>query len=366
MGQKHFRDGILLQILMDNIPDTIYFKDKQSRFVKINKAQARLLGVNTPEEAIGKTDFEFFSKKHAQNALEDEKKIMNSKEPLIDKFERIEDRQRNILWVSSTKVPLISPKGDIQGTVGISRDMTDRKHLEDALKKSGEKYQRLSEELMNINIIKDMLLDVMTHDLKNPAGVIMEMSKMLVENPCEEEIVNTIYLASRNLLEVVETVTSLAKIGLGEKIQKQEVDIVKIIDDAIAEFRSILSCRQIQLDRELPATLPVRANKIICEVIKNYLSNAIKHGTAGKKIIIKARKNEKYVSIKVIDFGHTIPEKMRKEIFKRHVQLEGNTQSGQGLGLAIVQRIAESHDAKVGVEPNKPCGNQFYLQLPLD
>lgn len=366
MGQKHFRDGILLQILMDNIPDTIYFKDKQSRFVKINKAQAKLLGVKTPEEAIGKTDYDFFSEEHARNALEDEKKIMNSKEPLIDKFERIEDRQGNTLWVSSTKVPFISPTGEIQGTVGISRNMTDRKHLEDALKKSGEKYQRLSEELMNVNIMKDMLLDVMTHDLKNPAGVIMELSKLLIENPADDEIVNTIYKASRNLIEVVETVTSLAKIGLGEKIHKQEIDIVKIIDNTIVEFRTILSCRQIQLDRELPATLPVHANKIICEVIKNYLSNAIRHGSDGKKIIIKAHKNEKYVNIKVIDFGHTIPEKMRKEIFKRHVQLDGSTHAGQGLGLAIVKRIAEAHDAKVGVEPNKPRGNQFYLKLPLD
>ncbi len=366
MGQKHFRDGILLQILMDNIPDTIYFKDKQSRFVKINKAQAKLLGVKTPEEAIGKTDYDFFSKKHADAALEDEKKILETKEPLIDKFERVRKWQGKELWLSSTKVPLISPSGEIQGTVGISRDVTDRKHLEDALKKSGEKYQRLSEELMNINIMKDMLLDVMTHDLKNPAGVIMELSKLLIEDPTDDEIVNTIYQASRNLIEVVETVTSLAKVGLGEKIHKQEIDIVKIIDDTVFEFHTILSYHQIQLDRELPATLPVHANKIICEVIKNYLSNAIKHGATGKKIIIKARKNEKYVSIKVIDFGHTIPEKMRKEIFKRHVQLDGNTHTGQGLGLAIVKRIAEAHDAKVGVEPNEPRGNQFYLQLPLN
>ncbi|NOZ03960.1 MAG: PAS domain-containing protein [FCB group bacterium] len=367
INQGHFSDGMLLQILMDNIPDCIYFKDGQSRFIKINKAQAQLLGVKDPEDAIGKTDFDFFTKKHALDALKDEKSIMESQKPIIDKFEKITNAEGKILWVSSTKVPLISPNGKVHGTVGISRDVTDRKHLEDALKRSERKYRKLYEELMNINTIKDILLDVITHDLKNSVGVIKEFSELLNESVSENELVDMIYQASSNLIDVVETVTSLARIGLGEEIHKWDVDLVKIIKNVVKEFSPAICNCKLDLTLDLPEKLKVSANPIIAEIVRNYLNNAIKYGSSGGKIIVRAIKKKKCISVYVIDFGQTIPENMREEIFKRHVQLDKkHAQTGKGLGLAIVKRIADAHNAIVGVKPNKPKGNQFYLQIPIE
>ncbi|MGQ9628040.1 MAG: PAS domain S-box protein, partial [Anaerolineae bacterium] len=120
----HERD--LLRALMDNVPDSIYFKDTSGRFTRINMAQAQILGVRDPKEAVGKTDFDFFTEEHARDAYIDEQEIVKSGQPLIDKVEKIRRADGEFRWVSATKVPIKNEEGQVTGIVGISRDITDR------------------------------------------------------------------------------------------------------------------------------------------------------------------------------------------------------------------------------------------------
>ena len=125
----------LLQMLMNNIPDGIYFKDIESRFIRVNPAQARHLGLTNPEEMINKTDFDFFSEEHARPAYEDEQAIMRSGEPMVGKVEKETWPDGKEGWVSSTKMPLRNPDGQIIGTFGLSRDITEVKQMQNAWKK---------------------------------------------------------------------------------------------------------------------------------------------------------------------------------------------------------------------------------------
>ncbi len=121
----HERDW--LQLLMDNFPDTIYFKDAASRFTRINRAQTRLLGLTTAEEAIGKTDADFFqSDELAHSFLVEEQQLMSSGAPIIDRLEYNPTSTGQPRWLSASKVPLRDASGQIVGLVGISRDITDR------------------------------------------------------------------------------------------------------------------------------------------------------------------------------------------------------------------------------------------------
>ena len=121
---------------MDSVPDAVYFKDADSRFLRISRAQAEDSQLNGPEEAVGKTDFDFFSEVHARPAFEDEREIMRTGRPLVGLEEQETFSDGRIAWVSTTKVPLRGEQGKIIGTFGISRDITGQKRAEEALRAS--------------------------------------------------------------------------------------------------------------------------------------------------------------------------------------------------------------------------------------
>jgi PAS domain S-box-containing protein len=127
------REGALVNDLLENSPDVVYFKDRESRFTWINVAFAALAGTNDKSQVIGKTDFDLFSKEHAKEAREDELQIMAKNEPIINKLEvdNYADGSRRLVY--STKVPLHDRKGNVIGTGGISRDVTALKKAEEAL-----------------------------------------------------------------------------------------------------------------------------------------------------------------------------------------------------------------------------------------
>jgi diguanylate cyclase (GGDEF)-like protein/PAS domain S-box-containing protein len=135
----------LLQALMDNIPDTIYFKDTASRFTRINRAQVKVLGVATPEEAIGKTDLDFFHKPElAQGFYQEEQRLVETGEALINRVEFNPTPDGQPRWFSATKVPVKDEAGRVTGIVGISRDITERKQIEEALGQSEERFKLMS------------------------------------------------------------------------------------------------------------------------------------------------------------------------------------------------------------------------------
>ncbi|MDH7516893.1 MAG: PAS domain S-box protein [Candidatus Thermoplasmatota archaeon] len=132
----------LLQSLLDNIPDSIYFKDKKNRFIKVNKAKAMHSNVKT-EDMIGKTDFDFLSDKVARSIDEDDYKIIETGKPIINKIEKIRDVDGVERWVSVTKIPRFDENGKVIGTMGISRDITDLKRADDEIRRSEKRYRNL-------------------------------------------------------------------------------------------------------------------------------------------------------------------------------------------------------------------------------
>jgi sigma-B regulation protein RsbU (phosphoserine phosphatase) len=141
------RDRHLLEILMNNIPDAIYFKDTESRFVRINQSHARRFNLTNPALGIGKTDADFFSTDHAQQALADEQQAMRTGKPLVGIEEMETWPDGSITWVSTTKMPLRDPSGRIIGTFGISRDITARKKAELALAERTRQLQQKNEQI---------------------------------------------------------------------------------------------------------------------------------------------------------------------------------------------------------------------------
>jgi diguanylate cyclase (GGDEF)-like protein/PAS domain S-box-containing protein len=129
--------AFFLGILLDTIPDNIYFKDAQSRFTRISRHMAVWLGLADPLEALGKTDFDFFTSEHAEQAFRDEQDIIRTGVPLVNVHEKETFPDGSVRWVSTTKMPLRDPGGRIIGTFGISRDITEYKRIAEQLERHG-------------------------------------------------------------------------------------------------------------------------------------------------------------------------------------------------------------------------------------
>ena len=136
-------DQYLFKALMDNSPDAIYFKDLESKFIKVNEGFIRKLNASSKDEIIGRNDFDLFDVEHANDARKDELFIIQSGTPLVNKVEKEILPSGRISWVSTTKMPLRNENGEIIGTFGMSRDITETKIIQEKLKSSEDRFQHV-------------------------------------------------------------------------------------------------------------------------------------------------------------------------------------------------------------------------------
>lgn len=157
----------MLRALMTSMPDDIYFKDRDSRFILVNQRIAEALHLKDPSEACGKSDFDLSSARHARKTFAEEQRIIASGEPLIGAEESETWPDGTVTWASTTKIPLRTKSGDIVGIVGITRDITAHKNAEAALRKS--ELQVIESEKM---AILGQLVAGVAHEINTPLGAI--------------------------------------------------------------------------------------------------------------------------------------------------------------------------------------------------
>jgi PAS domain S-box-containing protein len=150
----------LLCTLLDNSPDCIYFKDRQSRFVRCSKAFERLFQVSDRSRFIGKTDFDFFTEEHARPAFEDEQEIIRTGKPILGKLEEETHPDGRITWCLTTKLPWRDKNGNIIGTFGISKDFTAMKKAELELAAAHERLIETSRLAGMAEVATDVLHNV--------------------------------------------------------------------------------------------------------------------------------------------------------------------------------------------------------------
>jgi PAS domain S-box-containing protein len=167
----------LLGTLMDNLPDHIYFKDRPSRFLRTNLALARVFGLSDPGQAVGKTDFDFFSKEHAQQAYDDEQEVITTGKPMIAKEEKETWPDGRVTWATTNKMPFRDATGNVIGTFGVSHDITGRKRAEEAIRASEERYRELFENASDL---------VFTSDLKGGLSSLNQVGEQITGYSREE------------------------------------------------------------------------------------------------------------------------------------------------------------------------------------
>ncbi len=347
---------------VNNSPASVIITDNKGNIEYVNPKFTRLTGY-TKEEAIGQNPRILKSGYQSEDFYKELWETITSGKEWRGEFSNLK-KNGDQYWESASIAPLLNKKGEATHFVAVKEDITEQRAARELLKKNKDELQIYSEQLQDSNDMKELLLDIITHDLKNPAGVINGFSGILLEQDPTDEMIQAVNDSSNRLLKVIENATALASIAMGESIEKQEINLNQMLQDVRSEFKQMAKHAEMEIKFRPQGDIYINANPILSEVFKNYLSNSIKYAKDGKQIILEIIEEKESTQVYVKDFGTTITEEHREAIFLRQARLDNPAIKGRGLGLAIVKRIAEAHEAKVWVEPNEPTGNSFCFEIP--
>jgi len=359
---------------MDFIPDVIYFKDKKGKFIMVNQAHAKGLGVK-PEALVGKTDFDLFSRERAAKMAQDDARVMVSGKPIIDKVERATRPDGVDNYVSTTKIPRYDHRGRVIGLIGITRDITKRMQFE-RLRKDKINVEKKLESLEELSAMKSEFVSTVSHELRTPLAVIKQLVRVVFDevvgkvNDKQKEVLKKTLDNADRLKKIIDDLLDVSRIERNTlKLHYSLVDIVDLFKDSATFFTKLAQEKNITLKYSYPkedVNVFIDVDRIN-QVVSNLLNNAIKFTAEGGNIRVELKVLEAKIRVAVIDTGVGIPRSDLGLIFNKFTQASNIPEvenKGVGLGLSISKYLIERHKGEIWVESKAGIGSKFYFTLP--
>lgn len=357
------QEQALFSSLVSTIPDRIYFKDRQSRFVLINDKMAQISGFPEPAAAVGMTDFDVFSEEHARQAFADEQRIMETGEPMVDYEERETWPDGRVGWVTSTKFPLRDAQGGITGLVGISRDITARKNLE-ARFLQAQKMEAFGQ-----------LAGGVAHDFNNILSVmLMQVNLLQMEQVLPGRVISGLAELERCAMRGAGLTRQLLMFARRQEMEPRQLDLVHVVDEATKMLRRVLG-EHIAFEFVRPAGEAwIEADPgMIEQVLMNLCINARDAMRNGGRLTVTIRPERrmapggdvpaKVTCLSVADTGVGMDEATKARIFEPFFTTKP-AGVGTGLGLATVYGIMQQHRGWVEVDSVPEKGSVFRVYFP--
>jgi PAS domain S-box-containing protein len=362
----------VLRALIDNVPDFMYVKDADCRFLLANLAVARQMGAKTPEELLGKSDFDFYPPELAATFYEDEQNVIRSGQAVVNREEKGVDSHGNESEIMTTQVPLRDKNGRVTGLVGIGHDITHLKKVQEEMKVAREAAEAASR-------AKSEFLANMSHEIRTPLNGVMGMTDLALETdltPEQREYLETVKMSGDSLLTVINDILDFSKIEAG-KIDLEAIDF-NLRNDLETTLRTLalradekgleLMC---EVAPEVPEIVRGDSNRLR-QILMNLVGNAIKftdHGEIAVKVQVESKEGlDSLCHFTVADSGIGIPEDKRELIFMPFSQADSSTTrkyGGTGLGLTISTRLVQMMGGKIWVESEVGRGSQFHFTTRL-
>ncbi len=365
----------LLRALMESIPDPLYFKDTESRCIRVNRAQAQIYGAGDPQHCLGKKDSDFLPLEYAREAYEAEQEVMKSGQPLVGKVEGIKRADGEVSWFSTTKIPLFDRNGQVAGLAGMSRNITELKRTEEALRAAHQKLQATLEAAEAANRAKSEFLARMSHEIRTPMNAILGMADLLWETPLipeQKQYVSLFRRAGSNLLNLINDILDLSKIESGRlELEAVSFDLLTVLEKTTGIMGGRASEKGLKLESHILTDIStdlVGDAERLHQILINLIGNAIKFTETGEIVIQVDRNPENQnpgsLRFTVSDTGIGIPADKLDIIFENFTQADSSTTrqyGGTGLGLAICKRLVELMNGRIWVRSETGRGSTFFF-----
>lgn len=361
-----------LKILLETVPEMIWLKNPEGIYLSCNQNFEEFNGL-AKDELIGKSDYDFYPKEIADFYWEKDLEVLNSSGRVRFVSWAVSALNGNRILTETIKSPMHDTDGKLLGVLGVSRDITEMKKVEEELLRAKEKAEESDK-------LKSIFLANMSHEIRTPMNAIMGFSELLVDEDLDGlekgQYVNIIQNSGNRLLQIIDDIVDISKIELNQvTVNREEVNIFQLLSNCVEIFKQG-NLNSDKLDIDLKLELPKKFKDLrvltdsnrVQQVLDNLLGNAIKfseRGTVEVGFALIESNLQTFVEVYVKDEGYGIPKDKQKVIFERFRQ--GNEEKfsdGTGLGLSISKGLVELLGGDIRVESEVGKGSTFYFSIP--
>ncbi len=363
-------ESLLLRTVINNLPATVYVKDRKLRKVLVNKQELELLG-KKEKEVIGKTDFDLYPKELATRFEADDLQVIHNGKKVFNREEHIVDQKGKSRWLLTSKSPFRDRFGRIVGLVGVGRDVTD-------LIKTTQDLQKAKEEAESANKAKSEFLATMSHEIRTPMNAILGFSETLMQrinDPVNKSMLQSVVSSGSLLLALLNDILDLSKIEAGKLIiSPKPTDMISIIEEMNMLFKGRADEKSIEIvlhkQKDFPERLLLDEVRVK-QVLFNLVGNAVKFTPEGSVKIdmhfIKETENKGVLKLQVSDTGIGIEPDQQGVIFlpfRQQSSKANRNHEGTGLGLAITKRLIEKMNGSIRLKSIPGIGSTFTVHIP--
>ncbi len=368
----------LLLSIIDTIPDHVYVKDLEGRFILDNIAHRQLHGPKTDGITTGRTVFDYYTPDDAARFDEDDRHVVETGESILNREQPLPQEDGSDVWVGITKVPLRDPNGEIIGLVGISADISDRKTAEEQLWRFAGQLERSNAELQNF-------ASVASHDLQEPLRKIQAFSDRLrvkcgsALNAQGLDYLDRMQGAAQRMQILIQDLLKLSRVT-SRALPFKDCDLSEIVRAVVSDLEITIEQTNAEVEvRDLPT---IQADPVqMRQLFQNLISNALKFQKLGDlpRVIVEARvyqmkernipgatPGEHICKIVVRDNGIGFDPKFAEQIFVVFQRLHGRSEyEGTGIGLAVCRKITDRHGGTIVAKSAEGQGAAFIVTLPV-